>query len=254
MWPIILDQVRKTVVDLDFNPTALAFAITLGARESYYFGRAEGEDYWGSECANTIEHFWDRIDPLCRTHPWFAAHIYKYSKFPLSKVLEWHGASVLFNVTALAGSREENLFTHVLYGGEPFADEAIPAEAEEFRLARATLADYLVGSSTPWAHSTQFHRWMHDELEPCPEDKNRLFLSILNIMLGGQRLKNVVLKDRQRFPRDSRGAIYRDVWRAKEGSLSESRLRSRLAILPEDQIDFISRWAANEFDLLSLPR
>ncbi|MEW1793453.1 NACHT domain-containing protein [Streptomyces niveus] len=243
--PLILDQVRKTVSDLEGDPSAIAFAITLGTQEISYRTHHRSHDFWANECIRTITEFWAEIEPLCITDPWFASRMYRYHKFSLAQVLSWHGTGVLFNVASPMGGREDNLFTGILYGNG-FLD----APGIEHRRDRQILAAHLVQSTPPWARPLQLHHWVHDELDTCPDDGNELFLSVINMMLGGPRIMNTIFKDRKRWPHGSRGAVYRDVWQAREGNLSDSRLRARLTSLTDDQVDFISRWTTRKVDSL----
>jgi hypothetical protein len=91
-----------------------------------------------------------------------------------------------------------------------------------------------------------------DETDEIP-NSDEMFLRIINIMLGGDRILKVITERRKRFSSTQRGAIYLALSRARKKEITESRLRETLGMLSEDRVNFVVKWCAGEFSPIEVP-
>ncbi|MFE3520131.1 NACHT domain-containing protein [Streptomyces sp. NPDC059161] len=252
---VIADQIRASISDTEEKTEVLAFALSL---EFYADFTEDYAEYWGEVEEQLYDVFSADILRLATSTPWFAARMYEKRKCTLQDVFEWHGVEALFDDgqrQLVAAGGYDNLFTFILYERR-FAraisvkTQLSPGESDLRRADVARIIDTLLAASTPWASHVRMHSWVHDEKDQLPDSVDEMFLRVLNVIVGGDRLLGIVTEGRKRFSATQRGSIYLAIMRARRGEISETRLRESLAIFSEERADFVVRWCAHEFIVL----
>ncbi|WP_405686545.1 NACHT domain-containing protein [Streptomyces sp. NBC_00057] len=258
LHPVIADQIITSITAMPDKTECLAFALSLTA----YTGTADdrGGNYWNEVENQVVDTFEKEVEDLCISGPWFAVKMYQKGRCTLDEVVSRHGVKVIFedgHHKMAAASSPENLYTFMTYRGQSLegieeVSDAESANPEGWRKEVARMLELLLAAPTPWAKTVRMHRWEHDETDSIPEDSDQLFLRILNVMLGGDRLLELVIGTRKRFTSGQRGSIYRAISRARKGEIGETKLRQVLDILPEDRANFVVKWCAREIDILEV--
>lgn len=253
--PVIADQLHIVISQSQDKSGVLAFALGLtlqGDRHEHH------KSYWEDVENQIIEDFSVEIGELSRSTPWFAMRLYQKGKCSLRQVIEWHGVGALFgdqNYDLIGAFGRENTFTFITYGGRAFRSlpsdaEVDPGALQEWRRDVSELIEVLISSPTPWAERLWMHSWVHDESKMIPENSDELFLRILNVMVGGERILDLVAGGRRRFTGSQCGSVYRAIARARRRQSSEGQLREALKGFSEERVDFVAKWCASEISLL----